>query len=368
MQLRASSAGFSFESLAEAAELLHANGRRLYITVNSFAENDEIEKIGPYVRELKSLGADACIVSDIGAVSEIKEKVPEMEVHLSTQANCMNYKAAEVYRDLGVARIVLARELSLEKIAELRALTPPDLQLEAFVHGAMCMSYSGRCLLSSFLTGRSANRGECAQSCRWNYYLMEEKRPGEYFPVEEGPQGSAILSSKELCCIDILDRLEAAGVRSFKIEGRMRTPFYIGTVVNAYRMALDGKAGPGALRKELETTSHRPFCTGFYLNDPVQTATASGGYIRDWLFVAAAMEDCGGGSLRIQTRNPFEVGDELEILTPGFTGRKFTVQSIVDSERQSLTRSNTPMRVMTIQVPFPVRAGDIIRKREKQNG
>ena len=363
MQLRAQSAAFSMERLEEAADQLHAAGKRLYVTVNSFARNDEIEKLGPYAKELKASGADACIVSDIGAVSEIKSKAPEMEVHLSTQANCMNYKAAEVYWNMGVSRIVLARELSIPQIKELRALAPKELQLEAFVHGAMCMSYSGRCLISSFLTGRSGNRGACTQSCRWNYYLMEEKRPGEYFPIEEGPQGSAILSSKELCCIGILDKLGEAGVCSFKIEGRMRTPFYIGTVVNAYRMALDGKGSLNELQRELDTTSHRPFCTGFYEEDPVSIATGSGGYIRDWLFVATAAEDSPGGTVRIETRNPFAVGDELEILTPGSTGRRFTLRSIADEEGNSLQRSATPMRLMTIDLPFPARQGDIIRKK-----
>ncbi len=375
MQLRAASAGFTMESLAEAAGLVHgagaasetavsaAGGRKLYVTVNSFAWSDEISKLGPYARQLHDIGVDALIVSDLGAVAEIKEKCPDIAVHVSTQANCMNYRAAEVYYNMGASRVVLARELSIEKIKELRALAPAGLELEAFVHGAMCMAYSGRCLISSFLTGRSGNRGQCTQSCRWDYYLMEQKRPGEYFPLEEGPQGTAILSSKEMCMIDHLRELADAGAVSFKCEGRMRTPFYIGTVANAYRMALDGFPDTAALRAELETISHRPYCTGFYLGDPESIATGGSDYIRNYIFVATALEASSGGKLRIETRNPFSVGDELEVLTPGSTGRAFRLESIVDAEGTAIDRSPTPMRVMTINAPDGIQPGDIIRRK-----
>ena len=217
MQMRAASAGFTWETLEEASGLIHDAGKKMYVTVNIFPNNLEIPMLGDYTKRLADLGADALIVSDIGAITEIKEKNPDIEIHLSTQANCMNYKAAQVYYNLGVKRIVLARELSIEKIAQLREKIPADLQLEAFIHGAMCMSYSGRCMISAFTTGRSANRGQCAQSCRWKYYLMEEKRPGEFFEVQESENGMEILSSKELCCVDLLDDLEKAGVCSFKI-------------------------------------------------------------------------------------------------------------------------------------------------------
>jgi putative protease len=278
----------------------------------------------------------------------------------------MNYKAAEVYFDMGVKRIVLARELSIDKIAELRAKTPKDLELECFVHGAMCMAYSGRCLISAFLAGRSGNRGECAQSCRWTYHLMEEKRPGEYFPVFEDDRGMTILSSKELCCIDILDRLAEAGVCSFKIEGRMRTPYSIGTVVNAYRMAMDGTADPDTLHKELDTTSHRTYCTGFYLGDPSQVASDDKGYIREWLFVATAGEKTEDGRLVLNTRNAFNAGDELEVLSSGKPGRAFTVSGIRDEEGVPMDRSASPMRTVTIDDPgLPdIEPGDLIRKKQ----
>ena len=363
MQMRAGKVGFTRETLAQASREIHDAGRKLYVTVNCFAFSDEIPQLGEYARFLKSIGTDAVIVSDIGAIAQIREECPELEIHVSTQANCMNWRAAKVYYDMGVRRIVLARELSLEKIAQIRANVPEDLELEAFVHGAMCMSYSGRCLLSAYLAGRSGNRGECAQTCRWNYYLMEEKRPGEYFKIEEDERGSAILSSKELCCIEHLEAFEEAGVCSFKIEGRMRTPFYTATVVNAYRMAIDEAAPMDLLRKELDTVSHRPFCTGFYFGDPNQLIPDTEGYVRDWLFVATALEASKNGQLRIETRNPFAAGDTLEFLSPGQTGKAFTVSSIANDAGEPMERSATPMRVLTISAPDGVQAGDILRKR-----
>ena len=363
MQMRADKVGFTRETLSQASREIHDAGRKLYVTVNCFAFSDEIPQLGEYACFLKSIGTDAVIVSDIGAIAQIREECPDLEIHVSTQANCMNWRAAKVYHDMGVKRIVLARELSLEKVAQIRANVPEDLELEAFVHGAMCMSYSGRCLLSAYLAGRSGNRGECAQTCRWNYYLMEEKRPGEYFKIEEDERGSAILSSKELCCIEHLKAIEEAGICSFKIEGRMRTPFYTATVVNAYRMAIDGTAPMELLRKELDTVSHRPFCTGFYFGDPNQLIPDTEGYVRDWLFVATALEASKNGQLRIETRNPFATGDTLEFLSPGQTGKAFTVSSIVNDAGEPLERSATPMRVLTISAPDGVQAGDILRKR-----
>ncbi len=358
MQMRAEHVGFGMEDVAEACKKLHKAGKKLYVTVNCFANNEEIPRLGDYAKELYDTGVDAIIVSDIGAIAEIKEKCPEMEIHLSTQANCMNYKAAEVYYNMGVKRIVLARELSLDRIAEIAANKPKDLELEAFIHGAMCMSYSGRCMLSAFLTGRSGNRGECAQVCRWNYYLMEEKRPGEYFPVIESERGMTILSSKELCCVDLLDKLAEAGVVSFKVEGRMRTPFYVGTVANAYSSLMDGKITKKQAREELNTVSHRPYCTGFYEGQPSQIAPDDNGYIRDALYVGNALE--GGKML---TRNAFDIGDELEVLTPGKVGRAFRVEKIVNAEGESLERSSHPMDTIEINLPEGVLPGDIIRKR-----
>ena len=363
MQMRADKVGFTRETLAQASREIHAAGRKLYVTVNCFAFPDEIPQMGEYARFLQEIGTDAVIVSDIGAIAEIRETAPSLAVHVSTQANCMNWRAAKVYYDMGIRRIVLARELSLRQIADIRANIPDDLELEAFVHGAMCMSYSGRCLLSAYLAGRSGNRGECAQTCRWDYYLMEEKRPGEYFKIEEDERGSAILSSKELCCIEHLKEFEEAGICSFKIEGRMRTPFYTATVVNAYRMAIDGTAPVELLKKELDTVSHRPFCTGFYFGDPNQLLPDTKGYVRDWLFVATALEDSKNGSLKIETRNPFAIGDTLEFLSPGRIGVPFPVTSLASEDGEPMERSATPMCVVTVSAPDGVKAGDILRKR-----
>ena len=363
LQLRAESAGFDMETLKLAVDTAHSRGKKLFVTVNSFPQSNEIDLLGDYASTLKQIGVDAVIVSDIGAISEIKAKAPDLDIHLSTQANCMNYKSAEVYYSLGVKRIVLARELSIESIAEIRSKTPKGLELEAFVHGAMCMSYSGRCLISSFLTGRSANRGECTQSCRWNYRITEEKRPGEYFEIEESAGGTAILSSKELCCIGFLDQLEQAGITSFKIEGRMRTPYSIGIAVNAYRMAMDGSASIEEIQKELDTTSHRPYCSGFYLNDPGALAPDTKGYVRDWIFIAKASDASQNGFVTIQTRNHFRKGDFVEIVSPGKAGRAFQIDTITDAKGQSLALSNTPMRSLIINCPYDVFAGDLIRKR-----
>lgn len=361
MQLRAASAGFSMEALAEAASSVHEAGKKIYVTVNSFARSDEIALLGDYAKRLCDIGIDAVIVSDIGALAEIKECCPELEVHISTQANTMNYKAAELYYNIGAKRIVLARELSIEEIAELRAKAPKGLELEAFVHGAMCMSYSGRCLLSAYLTGRSGNRGECAQSCRWNYYLMEEKRPGEYYKIEEDEKGSTILSSKELCAIELMGQLVEAGVSSFKIEGRMRTPFYTATVVNAYKMAMNGDCSMEELRAELNTVSHRSFTTGFYVGDASALQPDNNGYLREYLFIGTVKEDASSGSAVIETRNPFQTGDELELLSPGMLGRRFRLERMTNGEGEAVSRSNTPMRLMTINMPYDAKAGDILR-------
>lgn len=365
LQLRAESASFDIETLKIAAETVHSKGKKIFVTVNSFPQSSEIEKLGAYAKKLREIGIDAVIVSDIGAISEIKNKVPDLEIHLSTQANCMNHKSAQVYYNLGVKRIVLARELSIEQIAEIRAKTPKDLDLEAFVHGAMCMSYSGRCLISSFLTGRSANRGECTQSCRWNYRLTEEKRPGEYFEIEESEGGTAILSSKELCCVEFLKKLALAGIVSFKIEGRMRTPYSIGIAVNAYRMAMDGNVSIDEIKRELDTTSHRPYCSGFYLNDPQALEPDTKGYVRDWIFIAKTTQDSQDGFVEIQTRNHFRKGDTAEIISPGKTGRSFTIEHITNNKGENLPLSNTPMRILKINCPHDVLEGDLIRKKVK---
>ena len=297
LQLRAGTAGFSMDGLGRAAREVHARGKKLYVAVNAFPTDRELESLGDYAQGLLALGADAAIAADMGAVAVMRRAAPALPIHISTQANCQNSAAATAWYDMGATRVVLGREMTLEQIRELRARTPVGLELEAFVHGAMCMAWSGRCMLSAFLTGRSANRGACAQSCRWSYRLMEEKRPGELFPVEEDGNGTTILSSRDLCCLDFLQEIMEAGVTSFKIEGRMKSAYYVATVTNAYRRRIDGllngTSTPGSLaqlRRELDAASHRAWSSGFYHGEMKYGAPDDGTYIQDCRFAGVVRQ------------------------------------------------------------------------------
>ena len=370
MQLRAGSVGFSMDDLAEAVREAHALNRRLYVTVNAFASNSEIDALGGYARALKALGADAVIVSDLGAIAAIRRAAPDLDVHVSTQANCLNYAAAQVYADLGATRVVLGREMSLTEIAELRAKTPASLELEAFVHGAMCMAYSGRCMISAYLAGRSANRGACAQSCRWTYHLMEEKRPGQFFPVEEDDRGTTILSSLDLCCIDYLDRIAAAGVTSFKIEGRMKSPYYVATVVNAYRKRLDALKTGNAddmqlalLRRELNAASHRPYSSGFYFGELKHHAPDEGAYLQDCTFVGVVRERLSGGRILFECRNRIREGDRVEILSPDSLGLSFVAGNIRSESGLPEPAAARPSEIYSMDCGCPAAPGDLLRIR-----
>ena len=370
MQLRAGSVGFSMNDLAEAVREAHALNRRLYVTVNAFASNSEIDALGDYAQALKALGADAVIVSDLGAIAAIRRAAPDLDVHVSTQANCLNYAAAQVYADLGATRVVLGREMSLTEIAELRAKTPASLELEAFVHGAMCMAYSGRCMISAYLSGRSANRGACAQSCRWTYHLMEEKRPGQFFPVEEDDRGTTILSSLDLCCIDFLDRIAAAGVTSFKIEGRMKSPYYVATVVNAYRKRLDAlKTGTAddmqlaQLRRELNAASHRPYSSGFYFGELKHHAPDEGAYLQDCTFVGVVRERLSGGRILFECRNRIREGDRVEILSPDSLGLSFVAGNIRSESGLPEPAAARPSEIYSMDCGCPAAPGDLLRMR-----
>ena len=370
MQLRAGSVGFSMDDLAEAVREAHALNRRLYVTVNAFASNSEIDALGDYAQALKALGTDAVIVSDLGAIAAIRRAAPDLDVHVSTQANCLNYAAAQVYADLGATRVVLGREMSLTEIAELRAKTPASLELEAFVHGAMCMAYSGRCMISAYLAGRSANRGACAQSCRWTYHLMEEKRPGQFFPVEEEDRGTTILSSLDLCCIDFLDRIAAAGVTSFKIEGRMKSPYYVATVVNAYRKRLDALKTGNAddmqlalLRRELNAASHRPYSSGFYFGELKHHAPDEGAYLQDCTFVGVVRERLSGGRSLFECRNRIREGDRVEILSPDSLGLSFVAGNIRSESGLPEPAAARPSESYSMDCGCPAAPGDLLRIR-----
>ena len=370
LQLRAGSVGFTMDNLTTAAREAHALGQKLDVTVNAFANNREIEMLPDYAQALAAAGADAVIVSDLGAIATIRRAAPALAVHVSTQANCLNHAAAQVYADMGATRVVLGREMSLDEIARLRAHTPPALELEAFVHGAMCMAYSGRCMISAYLTGRSANRGACAQSCRWTYHLMEEKRPGQFFPVEEDDRGTTILSSLDLNCLSFLDRIMDAGVTSFKIEGRMKTPYYVATVVNAYRRRIDAILGGTAtpehtalLERELNAASHRPYSSGFYFGELKHHAPDEGAYLQDCTFVGVVRESLPGGRIRFEVRNKICAGDRVEILSPDSLGLSFVAGNIRTADGTPEPAASRPSELYEMDCGQPVAPGDLLRIR-----
>ena len=370
LQLRAGSVGFTMDNLTTAAREAHALGKKLYVTVNAFANNREIEMLPDYAQTLAAAGTDAVIVSDLGAIATIRRAAPALAVHVSTQANCLNHAAAQVYADMGATRVVLGREMSLDEIARLRAHTPPALELEAFVHGAMCMAYSGRCMISAYLTGRSANRGACAQSCRWTYHLMEEKRPGQFFPVEEDDRGTTILSSLDLNCLSFLDRIMDAGVTSFKIEGRMKTPYYVATVVNAYRRRIDAILGGTAtpehtalLERELNAASHRPYSSGFYFGELKHHAPDEGAYLQDCTFVGVVRESLPDGRIRFEVRNKICAGDRVEILSPDSLSLSFVAGNIRTADGTPEPAAARPSELYEMDCGQPVAPGDLLRIR-----
>lgn len=316
--LRQRAANFALAAVPDAVALAHAAGVKVYVTLNAAMTADDIAALPAYLEALAAAGVDAFIVSDLGAVRLAKRRAPEVAIHISTQASCMNAEAASMWYELGAKRIVCAREMSVADIAAMRAAVPGELEIEAFVHGAMCMAVSGRCLISDHLNGRSANKGHCTQPCRWTYSLVEETRPDEHFPIEEDEGGSFILSSKDLNMLHHLDDLAAAGVDSVKIEGRVKKAYYVATVVNAYRQVLDG-ADPRAFDRDLEAVSHRPYSTGFFYG-PAEQAPYGPEYAQTHA-LAATVEACteradGLFDVRIDLRNRFFEGDELEVLSP----------------------------------------------------
>ena len=363
LQLRAGSAAFTFEDLQQAAELVHARGKKLYVTVNSFAENGEIDQLGDYGKRLLEVGADAAIVSDLGAIAELRERCPELPIHVSTQANCLNYKTVNVYHAMGASRVVLGREMPLSAIEEMKGRIPPEMEIEVFIHGAMCMAYSGRCLLSSFLANRSGNRGECAQPCRWSYFLIEGKRQNMVIPVVEEGESTAIFSSADLKCVSFLDRLAQAGVRSFKIEGRMKSPYYVATAVNAYRHAMDGSATLEQCDAELDCASHRPYSSGFYFGEMKRDPNNDGLYHRTCDFIGVVLEDLGGGRYVVEQRNRFSVGDTLEILSPSSMGLSFPVERIVGEDGLERETAHLVQEKVTVECPHRLAPGDLLRRR-----
>ncbi len=364
LQLRADAAAFTMEELAGAVSMTHSRGKKLYVTVNSFVRTGELKQLAGYARELCALGADAVIVSDIGAMCTIREAAPELELHVSTQANCLNSAAARHYYELGAKRIVPAREMTLEEIRILRAEIPEDMEIECFIHGAMCMAYSGRCLISAYMNGRSGNRGDCSQPCRYRYVLSEAGKDGEYYPVGEDERGTTILSSRDLNAMPFLDELTAAGVSSLKIEGRMKSSYYTATVVNAYRRRLDGTASPEECERELDCASHREYFSGFYFGRALTAKAEALGYRSDCTFIALVLGEAEGGYL-IEQRNNFSTGDRLEILSPNSLGLDFEVGEMTTEEGETVTYAPHPQQKLIIKCPHKLEAGDILRRRMK---
>lgn len=316
--MRQRAENFSLESIPDAIDFAHKAGVRVFVTLNTLMDSDDIAQLPPYLEALEAAGADAFIVSDLGAFSLAQKHAPKVALHVSTQAGVSNAQAARVWHELGASRVVCAREMSLEGIAQMRADAPKSLEIEAFVHGAMCMAVSGRCLISSVMTGRSGNKGYCAQPCRWGYALVEEKRPGQFFPIEEDVRGSYLMNAQDLNMLEHLDKLAEVGVDSFKIEGRNKRAFYVASVVHAYRAVLDG-ADPATVIPELYAISHRPYGTGFFFGPPDQSPDRDG-YVKECLHVATveSCEETPEGRWRIcaMCHNRFEEGMELEILSP----------------------------------------------------
>ncbi len=368
MSLRSFADNFSFEALCAACDMAHARGAKVYVACNAFARDADLTQLPALFKQAADAGADALIVNDPGVIRMARRALPDMPLHLSTQANTLNAEAAAFWHEQGIRRIVLARELTLDEIKALRAHTPETLELEMFVHGAMCISYSGRCLLSNYLDGRDSNRGACVQPCRWAYEMREKGGDGGYATIEQDEKGSFVLNARDLNLIRYLDRILDAGICSLKIEGRMKSVAYVATVTNAYRMALDavlrGEAPEEYVYAELEKASHRPYWTGFALGNPGidGQANQSAQYITDMDVCAVVLDyDAAKERAFIEQRNRFFDGDTLSILSPGDVRRAFTVQGIWTEDGQTRHSAPHPKQRLYLGCKSAVRAGDILR-------
>ena len=363
--MRAFAGNFSPEELPKAVEFAHSHGVKVHVTVNTMPRNNEVVNLPAYMEQLQDAGVDALILADLGAFTLAGKYAPKCQRHISTQQSIANYECATAWHDLGADRVVLARELSLPEIAEIRAKTPKSLEIETFGHGAMCVSYSGRCLLSNYMTGRDSNRGACAQPCRYQYALMEEKRPGEYFPVYEDEKGTYILNSKDMCTIDHLKDLIDAGIDCIKIEGRAKSAYYAAIVTGAYRHVIDdiyaGRESDPIWLDEVNHVSHRVYSTGFYYGQPGQY-TEHSRYIRQWQ-ICAIVESCDENGLALcSLRNKFMRGDELEVVGPDCKPACIAVGAMKDLDGNDLEEPRTPQMRFYMQLPYQVPAYSILRR------
>ena len=368
--LRAFSDNFDLDEMKVAVDYCHSHNVKAYITINILAKNSDFAELKNYVKHLEKIGVDAVIVSDIGVIDFIRKHAPKLVIHVSTQANVTNKYSARFLVDMGVKRIILARELSLEEIKEIRDFIPEDIELETFVHGAMCISYSGRCLLSNYLTGRESNRGACVQACRWEYAIREKHRKGDYYEIQEDDRGTYILNSKDMCMIEHIDKIRDAGVVSFKIEGRMKSPYYVATVVNAYRRAIDKMNNSNKytcdkeLIDELEKASHRRYTTGFFLGEPNKEYLESSMPVQTHEFMAVVLEDQKDGKVLVEMRNRFKVGETLEILSPNDTfNQQIIIEKMVDENGDEVLDANQVQQKLYISTNINLKAGDILRKK-----
>ena len=362
--MRSFAGNFTDEELPVAVEYAHSHGVRVHATVNTMPRCDEIVHLPAHLERLNAAGVDALIMADLGVFQMVAKYAPNCERHVSTQVSIANDACATAWYELGAKRVVLARELTLEEIRTIRANTPKELELETFAHGAMCVSYSGRCLLSNYMTGRDSNRGACAQPCRYQYALMEEKRPGEYFPVFEDEKGTYIMNSRDMCMIDHLDDLMDAGIDCIKLEGRAKSAYYAAIVTGAYRHVLDdvaaGRPVDPVWRDEVEHVSHRHYSTGFYYGEPGQY-TESARYLREWQVIAMVTACDEQGNATLSLRNKFAAGDTVELVGPDTKPFAFTVPMMEDPEGNPLAEPRTPQMEFRMKLPKPVPAWSILR-------
>ena len=372
--LRAKAKNFPKEDMAEGIRFAHSRGVKVYITANIVAHNEDLEGIREYFTELREMEPDALIISDPGVFTIAREVCPEIEVHISTQANSTNYATYNFWYAQGASRVVAARELSLRELGEIRAHIPEDMEIEAFVHGAMCISHSGRCLLSNYFTGRNANMGACTHPCRWKYYVMEESRPGEFLPVEENERGTYIFNSKDLCMIEHVPNLIEAGVDSFKIEGRMKTALYVAAVTRTYRRAIDDYRKSPELyrqnldyyREEIAKCTYRQFTTGFYYGKTDENAQIydANTYIKEYTYIGIVQETDERGFVKIYQRNKFSVGEEIEIMLPDGTNLQRSVLALEDENRQPVESAPHPKQEIWIDFGEPLAEGWLLRRKE----
>lgn len=373
--LRAFAGNFQRDEINEAVEYAHSINKKVYVTMNIFAHNEDFKDMDEYMKFLSKIGVDAAIISDPGILSLAREAMPNVPIHMSTQANNTNWRSAKFWHEQGVKRIILARELSLNEIGQIRENVPDTLEIETFVHGAMCISYSGRCLLSNVFTGRDANRGQCAHPCRWKYSIVEEKRPGEYYPVLEDDRGTYIMNSKDLCMLGHIPQLMGTGIDGFKIEGRMKSSYYVATVVQAYRREMDAyledqdgyRWDPKAIA-EIQKASHRAYTTGFYFKKPAgeDHQYSDSSYIRNYDFVGMVLGyDKERGLMEVEQRNAFEVGDVLEIMMPGEDYMDYTVTTILDEEGRPINRAPHPQQRVYLPLDRGITGYSILRREQK---